>query len=86
MEVQLNTNGASPEYWETVLKLFEANAAQPEEANKVMKEQDGEVEAVPAGKESDLSCDLNLLIVARFMSFLFSAFLCRCCRREPRSS
>ena len=52
-----------------------------EKANEVVKEQDGEVEAVPAGKDCDLSCDVDLLFVAplatlaHFMSFLFLIFL-----------
>ena len=61
-----------------------------EKASEVMKEQNGEVKAVLSGKDCDLSCNLDLFIVASvatlacFMSFLSEPFLYRCCLREPR--
>ncbi|KAG0613002.1 hypothetical protein M758_6G068700 [Ceratodon purpureus] len=74
MEEKSDTNGASPESWGAVLK----RSAQPEEVNKVMKEQDGEVEAVPAGKESNITCDFHLLLVATLVTQArsYSQLLC----------
>lgn len=47
-----------------------------ENSNEVMKEQDEEVEAVPTGKDCDLSYDLDLPIVtlAHFMLTLSLTF------------